>query len=50
VHSAHTASLYLRSNDTEKYGEVSSPHDVIDVVIAGGKQKALSGVKNHLTG
>jgi len=29
---------------------MSSPHDVIDVVIDGGKQKAPAGVTYHLPG
>jgi hypothetical protein len=33
VHSAHNASLYLRSKNTGKCGEATPPHDVIDVVI-----------------
>jgi hypothetical protein len=37
VCSAHIASLYLPSKNTDKYGEASSLHDVIDVVIDGGK-------------
>src|SRR3972149_813089 len=31
------------TQDTDRSGEASSPHDVIDVVIDGGKQKAPAG-------
>ena len=36
-------SLLICPKDTAGCGEVSSPHDVIDVVIDGGKQKAPAG-------
>jgi hypothetical protein len=33
-------SLFVCPKDTARRGEVSSPHDVIEVVISGEKQKA----------
>jgi hypothetical protein len=36
-------SLFICPKDTARCGEVSSPHDVIDVVIDDGKQKAPAG-------
>jgi hypothetical protein len=32
--------LFICPKDTAQYGDASSPHDVIDVVINGEKQKA----------
>jgi hypothetical protein len=36
--------LYICPKDTAGCGETSSPHDVIDVVIVGEKQKAPADV------
>jgi len=36
-------SLFIYPKDTAGCGEASSPHDVIEVVIAGEKQKAPAG-------
>jgi hypothetical protein len=33
-------SLVICPKDTARFGEASSPNDVIEVVIVGGKQKA----------
>ena len=43
-------SLFICPKDTARCGETSSPHDVIDVVINGGKQKAPAGGLRHLSG
>jgi hypothetical protein len=36
-------SLFICPKDTARCGEASSPHDVIEVVIDGEKQKAPAG-------
>jgi len=36
-------SLFICPKNTAGGGEASSPHDVIDVVIDGGKQKTPAG-------
>jgi hypothetical protein len=43
VRLAFFLSLFICSKDTARCGEVSSPHDVIDVVINDGKQKTPAG-------
>jgi len=47
---AYFLSLYICPKDTARCGEVSSPHDVIEVVIVGEKQKAPAYGLGYLSG
>jgi len=43
-------SVFICSKDTARRGEVSSPHDVIDVVINGENKKPRQMAWRHLSG
>jgi hypothetical protein len=47
---AFLLSLFICPKDTARCGEASSPHDVIEVVIVGEKQKAPADGLRYLPG
>jgi len=47
---AFILSLFICPKDTARCGEASSPHNVIDVVINGRKQKTPAGGMGYLPG